>query len=388
VRVPGAAILALAACSAAAAAPAGGPAGVQRSPRRSWTGTISFVSTTHVKHTQTAGDSVTQDEIARLTITQDGFQARETASYDFRSVETYFHCNTLSGVKTVVEEGSGSAEVDLLQVALDRQKGRFEISAASANVPTKITSEQHAPGDGKNCGADDSRSTSSGTRLVEITLPMSTTFKPGEQTLGGKAERHDAPSTACSSPGYECSASTTVRWALHRAKALTISKLRLYDRDPHWSSGTAAKEFTPLEYVSASPHPWFKEYGSGGAGATQVELLIDDAEGIVAKAHLADSAHGSLVRSFDSGAAAIQKPELLFVLPSSEAAKLDRAEAENRELTLRVKAVSEYGDEVARAVGRVEQLVRFELGNAHRYGPSGAPSTLDSGRGFASTRVT
>jgi len=305
----------------------------------------------------------------------------------------------------VVEEGSGSAEVDLLQVALDRQKGRFGISAASANVPTKITSEQHAPGDGKNCGADDSRSTSSGTRLVEITLPMSTTFKPGEQTLGGKAERHDAPSTACSSPGYECSASTTVRWALHRAKALTISKLRLYDRDPHWSSGTAAKEFTPLEYVSASPHPWFKEYGSGGAGATlvygtaeidgfaedslkQVELLIDDAEGIVAKAHLADSAHGSLVRSFDSGAAAIQKPELLFVLPSSEAAKLDRAEAENRELTLRVKAVSEYGDEVARAVGRVEQLVRFELGNAHRYGPSGAPSTLDSGRGFASTGVT
>jgi hypothetical protein len=375
-------------------------------PLRSWGVTATYTSEIRVKHTQDAGDSTTEDTHVTVTVIQtpDGTTTGQ-ASYSFTDVTTFFHCGQLSGTSTTTEtSAAGAASRPEGHFAVEVKGGRYRVaSSPSVSLKTTETRTDTAPAGGSNCDAiDKSTPPSEKTRTIGVTLPMEGFYKPGAMSFGGKAESDEAASLPCPARGYECSASTTVTWRVVRQKKLKILDVKLFDRDPLYAARTqneikakiVPKEFRPLEYLSASQHP-YEMPGAGGQPATviygtatvdgfsqdslkKIVLKIDGGGGDTAEARLAAGEAHNLVGSFGDGPREVKDPVLMFVLPAAEAAKLDDGQIEDRRLRLAVEAVSELGDEAEKSAGTVEQLVRYDLDN--RYGPSGTPSTSRTDR--------
>jgi hypothetical protein len=170
---------------------------------------------------------------------------------------------------------------------------------------------------------------------------------------------------------------------LYRKGPLKITDLRLYDRDLHPSA--SYPEFTPLRFLSVSPHP-YPCVGDGATGDTCVwgtitiegdakdeldylVLQILDGGSVVAEAKLSSSAKSRLLHIpfGPKHKLEITEKELIFRLPSSHMGGIDQTQ--NGMLTLRAKAESKDGQDserVADTGGAVQKLARYT--GTNRYG--------------------
>jgi hypothetical protein len=148
-------------------------------------------------------------------------------------------------------------------------------------------------------------------------------------------------------------------------KQLSVSKAVLKDIDN-----------VDLKYLSAAAHTYFsgntRINGTitvvGGETDQLSSLVLEVIEGgkVVAIANLSQAAQAVLLNHpFGSaGKIEITSPQLLFELPSAEAAKVNGTT--NSVLTLQIKAVSQKGDQATKLAGSVEKLVRYT--GTNRYG--------------------
>lgn len=146
-------------------------------------------------------------------------------------------------------------------------------------------------------------------------------------------------------------------------------------------------DHAPLVFLSADDHIYFngitRVFGTitieGPEDATieSVELEVIQGGGVVARGTLAPSARGALLQPLGSDEqVSIRNSQLLFELPSSQAALIDGSE--DGTVTLRVKVKA--GDkEAEREYGDVQILVRYD--NTNRYPNSSNPADRDGNRG-------
>lgn len=181
-------------------------------------------------------------------------------------------------------------------------------------------------------------------------------------------------------PGKEGEAA----FSLVRHGELKITSLKLYDRDLHPDANHP--EYTPLKYLSVSPHgyPCVHESFTGDTCVwgtitirgdkqdelTNLVLQVLDGDTVLAEALLgSDAQHKLLHKPF--GAAQkleITSKELLFRLASGQTGSIDQNH--DGTLTLRAKAVaadSQQTEKVASVGGTVQKLVLYTGDN--RYGP-------------------
>lgn len=147
-------------------------------------------------------------------------------------------------------------------------------------------------------------------------------------------------------------------------KKLKITKLKLNDIDN-----------TALQYLSTSAHTYFSGNtrihgtitveGAKDDSLTSLELEVLEGGTVVARANLAAGAQGTLLTTFgDDEKVEITNSQLLFELPSAQAAAVNQQN--NGNLTLRARAKSQNGEEATKEFGAVQKLVRYTGNN--RYG--------------------
>ncbi|RIH88099.1 hypothetical protein [Calidithermus roseus] len=147
-------------------------------------------------------------------------------------------------------------------------------------------------------------------------------------------------------------------------KKLKITKLQLNDIDN-----------TALQYLSTSAHTYFSGNtrihgtitveGAKDDSLTSLELEVLEGGAVVARANLAAGAQGTLLTTFgDDEKVEITNSQLLFELPSAQAAAVNQQN--NGNLTLRARAKSQNGEEATKESGAVQKLVRYTGNN--RYG--------------------
>jgi hypothetical protein len=146
-------------------------------------------------------------------------------------------------------------------------------------------------------------------------------------------------------------------------------------------------DHAPLAFLSADDHIYFEGNtrifgtitieGPEDATIESVELEVIQGGGVVARGNLADSARGALLQTLGSDEqVAIRNSQLLFELPSAQAALINGAE--DGTVTLRVKVTA--GDkEAEREYGDVAILVRYD--DTNRYPNSSDPDDRDGNRG-------
>jgi hypothetical protein len=356
-------------------------AAVFKPPRLSWGGTLTYAETFHY---ETSGRVTIDESIsAKITETESGHATFE-ATYDRKSVSV---CP--QGTTTTTEHGSVPAGRPLVNaVTVSKSGDRYSVDPPSGlDVPTDVT---YADG----CGVKTPPPPKSSRDASFDSPPMDGPLKPGQKQLSGTRSEDFVPASGCTPS--TCSGKRTVTWHLARSKDLEIVKLALYDRDPLYGvqskdeakKGLHATEFTRLEFLSTSKHPWYSQYGSNGKPTTPIwgtirldgfagdsvkslELKIEDEAGHVVTADL--SSNSGLPRgTFSGGPAEVKAISLLFELSAADAERLDAAQAEDQDLKLRVEAVSDWGDRAERNLKPVQQLVRYALPN--RYGETRDPS--------------
>lgn len=151
---------------------------------------------------------------------------------------------------------------------------------------------------------------------------------------------------------------------LVQEKKLSITSLALNDIDNR-----------KLKYLSTAPHSYFggntRVHGTitveGDKDDELQSLVLEIIQGgnVVATANLATDAKTQLLEPFgEDEKVEITTSQLLFELPSAQAANINGAT--NGTLSLRVKAKSSSGEEATKDFGAVEILVRYT--NSNRYG--------------------
>ncbi|RIH90383.1 hypothetical protein Mterra_00451 [Calidithermus terrae] len=147
-------------------------------------------------------------------------------------------------------------------------------------------------------------------------------------------------------------------------KKLAIAKLQLNDINNQ-----------PLNYLSASAHTYFggntrihgtiTVEGAEDDSLTSLELEVLEGSAVVARANLAAGVRGALLTAFgDDEKVEVSNSQLLFELPSAQAAAVNQQN--NGNLTLRARAKSQNGEEATEEFGAVQKLVRYT--GANRYG--------------------
>lgn len=131
---------------------------------------------------------------------------------------------------------------------------------------------------------------------------------------------------------------------------------------------------TPLQYLSLAAHPFLdgsiRVHGtislSGVGQPAEVVLEVVRDEEVIATGTLTEQASALLLRSFgEVGALSVSFSQPLFVIAPDQLAALDTTFAEDRELSLRVRASATDGREVVVDAVSVQQLVRYT--NDNRY---------------------
>jgi hypothetical protein len=149
-----------------------------------------------------------------------------------------------------------------------------------------------------------------------------------------------------------------------KEKKLEITKLQLNDIDNN-----------ALQYLSTSAHTYFggntrihgtiTVEGAKDDSLTSLELEVLEGGAVAARANLAAGVRGTLLTAFgDDEKVEVTNSQLLFELPSAQAAAVNQQN--NGNLTLRVRAKSQNGEEATKEFGAVQKLVRYTGNN--RYG--------------------
>lgn len=207
---------------------------------------------------------------------------------------------------------------------------------------------------------------------------------PGSTGLKGQMK---TPLSRCPA-NIKCSGGEEMSWDLHRINALDIHQVHLMNRDAH-PGGSNAKEYTPLTFLSASPHPYCGTAGSnyclgasgGTAGFTKVfgtVAVSGEAQQYLASLILrvkekgntiAESSFGTLFPQIVGsrfggrilgtfGTLKIAHPTLLFDLASHHFANVMQNHDGN--LELEIEATSDWGDKATKSLGTVKKLVWAE----------------------------
>jgi hypothetical protein len=180
---------------------------------------------------------------------------------------------------------------------------------------------------------------------------------------------------SCTGGGTE-----SVTWTLVRTKKLELNKLQLFDRDPLYGVRTKPeqrghvqpKEFTPLQFLSASPHPW------GGTRVCMAIELDGFAEDLItsfdidvkwgdtkATFSLGLAGFAGIVgEDFHDGPVAVTKPGD-FCVDMAAAKFRPLNQTNDGKLTFTVRVGTDWGDQVTKTYS-IEKLVRYM--GANRFG--------------------
>ncbi|MBW7886348.1 MAG: hypothetical protein H3C34_27725, partial [Caldilineaceae bacterium] len=130
-----------------------------------------------------------------------------------------------------------------------------------------------------------------------------------------------------------------------------------------------------LSYLSAAAHTYFggntrvhgtiTVEGAEDDALQSLELEVIQNGGVVARGNLAAGVTGTLIRDFGQAEKVeVTAPQLLFEIPSAQAAQVNGAQ--DGTVSLRVRAKSKNGEEATKEFGAVQILVRYTA--AGRYG--------------------
>jgi hypothetical protein len=374
--------LALLVFAGGAASTASAPAGtLQAAARSGWSGTIVYTYSYQQHEVRGSSTTDTDDKRRVETIVENGV-ATTSATYKLTLKETYSWpgCALPAGHNDYTWEAAGTGAVSFV---VQPDAGRYMVITGLLPSPGTVTHTNK--GHDIACDPVDTSDSQPITENLEVLLPMAGARAAGTMTLSGSLTQ--PVESKCSGGFDSCSGggSEDVTWSLVRTKKLELNKVALFDRDPLYPVRSPAevrkkvkpKEFTPLEFLSASPHPWFKEESAlGREGATLVYGTLeldgfaeDTVKSLILEVQWGERKTGADVRAavigsgFADGPVRVPKPELLFALPASGFARMNQER--NGKLTLRVKVVSEWGDEVVRTL-QAEKLVRYSGKNRYQ----------------------
>ncbi|MBA3718259.1 MAG: hypothetical protein H0W87_08545, partial [Actinobacteria bacterium] len=231
-------------------------------PRSGWSGTIVDNYTYHQDLVKTETSRTKTDWTIHLEIIVENGVATASGTYSLVQDETYFWkgCNLPPGhsIYTWTVRGSGPVSFDV-----QHEGSSYQIFTGTLfNVPGTLTHTDN--GHDRACKGLSVNESQPFDQNLSVSLPMTGTHAPGAVTLEGS--RDEPVPSQCGGSYDSCSGGGThdVTWTLVRTKKLTFDKLGLFDRDPLYGvrtkpeqrTGVRPKEFTPLQFLSASPHSW------------------------------------------------------------------------------------------------------------------------------------
>lgn len=357
----------------AASGPAGHAAATGAETSPAWSGTVSYVYERHDRGTNFSHDyrdtleltiSPTPDSLGYGTTT-----AQATVSHtDVGEGQNCTQTDTTTGsLPAGSPTAGGPVRIELNQG--QASEGTVDIYVPGAQVPSTETS-------GPCYGVPRTFN------YLIVAHDVREAYTPGQTKLDDTIITHPSSDTT-----------ETTSFHLTRPK-LEVVKIELFNKDWKWNQSTsgvpAGKEYTPLEYLSASAHPYFKPYDPHLGGATLIygtiemtgfaqdrvtslKLKVEGGAGGTATAeYYGGFGAGNLYPEggFVDGPLKFTKPGQggwLFALPSDEAAKLDPNfhKLDNDKLHLTVEAQTAWGDKAEKEAGTVEQLVRYTLPNMY-----------------------
>jgi hypothetical protein len=374
------------------------PANAVAAQRVNVTGTITATDNSQLDHrgSDGSGDVYDYNVTGHLVFTATG----ATGSIDFRLTLTRYspkNC-TITLTDTATQPFTYSSPLSILPVDAETNPSTGETFKSDA-THIVYTASHIFPGsvdhahqtEANSCGpAGPGRSDFGEASFIGDTTYVLGSVAPGSTELKGQMK---VPLTGCQA-GIKCSGGEEMSWDLHRINALDIHQVHLMNRDAH-PGASNAKEYSPLKFLSASPHRYCGSSGSSyclgvsgdGAGLTKVFGTITatgESQQYLESLILRVKENGSTIaesKPFEAiypmphefGRAILGKirtikitqPTLLFDLPSSDFAKVIQKQDGN--LELEIEATSDWGDKATKSVGTVQKLVWAE--SLPRYGP-------------------
>jgi hypothetical protein len=363
------------------------------------TGTIIASNNSQLDHrgSDGTGDVYDYNVTGRVVFTATG----ATGSIDFHSTFTRYgfsrsagNC-TITSTDTATQPFTYSSPLSISPVDAETNPSTGETFKSDATHIVYTTghifpgSVDHANQTGTNtCGAAPGRTNFGEASFIGDSTYVLGSAAPGSTGLKGQM---NVPLTGCQA-GSKCSGGEKMSWDLHRINLLDIHQVHLMNRDAH-PDKSSPKEYTPLKFLSASPHPYCGNAGSSfclgvsgaSAGFTKVFGTVDvvgESQQYLASLILRVKENGNTIaesKPFEAypmphafgrailgkiGRIRIAKPTLLFDLPSADFATVMQNHDGN--LELEIEATSDWGDKATKSLGTVEKLVWAE--GLPRYG--------------------
>jgi len=373
-----------------------------------WSGTITLTRKTEGT---TPGNGITftggLDQRLVITLSEDG-TARATETYREEVYALKPGCSAMEGPHDVT---TGTSDVQLPyypQPIKYGDKFRIEIHIDPFKASTSFKGWIFT---GEGCGG----TATTGTRSVaQHTFTIEGDAPRGAMTLQGSTppERIGSCGESASDvlPGsflnWNNCGTETITWSLQRSKKLEVTKFELLDRDPKYETGDnlgrKGQEFSPLEFLSASKHPFLSisRYGNGISGYTQVfgRLAVEGVRGDTLREVILEVLEDGQVKASTTLPRFPEHMELPPVLPTGlpafnhfydqfeATAAGDRSSTEGSakgstlfelgdelgnvdqtregKLTLRVRVVSDWDEAVSTGV-QLTKLVRYDDENRY-----------------------